>query len=255
MCRSSSGVASSCARADVHEVDGLAVDLGHEVRHGVHPGLLGAPVERLPALDHVAAGRRPACRTPSRRRAPTAAKRVRARRRCRSSRSASGIVDGEGADRRCGARCGGHAATLEAIQERFVPINSTTVERVRWRTPRPGCWPSSACSRPAPTGPVPSSPHRLRVTDRTVRNDIDRLRGLGYPVDAVRGRAAATGSASAPSCRRCCSRRTRRSPSRSACAPGPGSPASRRPAPGRWPSSSTCSPTGSSAGSTRCAMP
>jgi predicted DNA-binding transcriptional regulator YafY len=28
---------------------------------------------------------------------------------------------------------------------------------------------------------------RLRVTDRTVRNDIDRLRGLGYPVDAVRG--------------------------------------------------------------------
>ena len=29
--------------------------------------------------------------------------------------------------------------------------------------------------------------HRLRVTDRTVRNDIDRLRGLGYPVDAIRG--------------------------------------------------------------------
>ncbi|GAB3263964.1 helix-turn-helix transcriptional regulator [Nocardioides dilutus] len=29
---------------------------------------------------------------------------------------------------------------------------------------------------------------QLGVTDRTVRNDIDRLRGLGYPVDAVRGR-------------------------------------------------------------------
>jgi len=29
--------------------------------------------------------------------------------------------------------------------------------------------------------------HRLQVTDRTVRNDIERLRGLGYPVDAVRG--------------------------------------------------------------------
>jgi predicted DNA-binding transcriptional regulator YafY len=28
---------------------------------------------------------------------------------------------------------------------------------------------------------------RLGVTDRTVRNDIDRLRRLGYPVDAVRG--------------------------------------------------------------------
>ena len=34
--------------ADVHEVDGLPVDLGQEVRDGVHPGLLGAPVERLP---------------------------------------------------------------------------------------------------------------------------------------------------------------------------------------------------------------
>jgi predicted DNA-binding transcriptional regulator YafY len=29
--------------------------------------------------------------------------------------------------------------------------------------------------------------HRLGVTDRTIRNDVDRLRGLGYPVDAVRG--------------------------------------------------------------------
>ncbi|HET6938143.1 MAG TPA: WYL domain-containing protein [Nocardioides sp.] len=28
---------------------------------------------------------------------------------------------------------------------------------------------------------------RLDVTDRTIRNDVDRLRGLGYPVDAVRG--------------------------------------------------------------------
>jgi len=28
---------------------------------------------------------------------------------------------------------------------------------------------------------------RLGVTDRTVRNDVERLRGLGYPVDAVRG--------------------------------------------------------------------
>ena len=28
---------------------------------------------------------------------------------------------------------------------------------------------------------------RLGVTDRTVRNDVARLRDLGYPVDAVRG--------------------------------------------------------------------
>ncbi|NKY41029.1 helix-turn-helix transcriptional regulator, partial [Cellulomonas septica] len=30
---------------------------------------------------------------------------------------------------------------------------------------------------------------RLDVTDRTVRNDVARLRDLGYPVDAVRGPA------------------------------------------------------------------
>ena len=39
---------------DVDEVDGLPVDLGQEVRVGVDPGLDRAPVERLPALDHVA---------------------------------------------------------------------------------------------------------------------------------------------------------------------------------------------------------
>ncbi|GAA3815538.1 YafY family protein [Nocardioides panacisoli] len=36
------------------------------------------------------------------------------------------------------------------------------------------------------TGPELAA--RLRVTDRTVRNDVARLRELGYPVDAVRGR-------------------------------------------------------------------
>ena len=39
---------------DVDEVDGLPVDLGQEVRVGVDPGLDRTPVERLPALDHVA---------------------------------------------------------------------------------------------------------------------------------------------------------------------------------------------------------
>ena len=38
-------------------------------------------------------------------------------------------------------------------------------------------------------GPAPSWPTRLAVTGRTVRNDIDRLRELGYPVDATAGRA------------------------------------------------------------------
>ena len=40
-------------------------------------------------------------------------------------------------------------------------------------------------ARSASSAPVQSE--RLGVTDRTIRNDVDRLRGLGYPVDAVRG--------------------------------------------------------------------
>ena len=58
-------------RADVDEVDGLAVDLGDEVRDGVHPRLLGAPVELLPRGRPFPAGSRLGCRTPSCRRGPT----------------------------------------------------------------------------------------------------------------------------------------------------------------------------------------
>ena len=35
----------------------------------------------------------------------------------------------------------------------------------------------------------PELAQRLGVSDRTIRNDITRLRDLGYPVDAVRGAA------------------------------------------------------------------
>lgn len=35
----------------------------------------------------------------------------------------------------------------------------------------------------------PQLAERLGVSERTIRNDIDRLRSLGYPVDATRGRA------------------------------------------------------------------
>lgn len=42
-------------------------------------------------------------------------------------------------------------------------------------------------SRPDWTGPELAE--RLGVTQRTVRTDVDRLRTLGYPVDATRGRA------------------------------------------------------------------
>ena len=55
-----------------------------------------------------------------------------------------------------------------------------------WR-PRPGCCACCPCCRPGATGPAPSSPTRLEVTTRTIRNDVDRLRGLGYPVEARPG--------------------------------------------------------------------
>ena len=66
--------------------------------------------------------------------------------------------------------------------------------------------------------PGPELARRLEVTQRTVRNDVDRLRRLGYPVEATRGRSAATGWPRAAPCRRCSSTTTRRWPSRSACA-------------------------------------
>jgi predicted DNA-binding transcriptional regulator YafY len=37
--------------------------------------------------------------------------------------------------------------------------------------------------------PGPDLAERLGVSDRTIRNDVARLRDLGYPVDAVRGAA------------------------------------------------------------------
>ena len=46
-----------------------------------------------------------------------------------------------------------------------------------------------------PDWPGPELAQRLGVSDRTIRNDVARLRDLGYPVDAVRG-AAGTCSAS-----------------------------------------------------------
>ena len=52
---------------------------------------------------------------------------------------------------------------------------------------RPDCWRCCRCCSRASTGPGADLAERLGVTDRTVRNDVARLRELGYPVDAVRG--------------------------------------------------------------------
>ena len=45
----------------------------------------------------------------------------------------------------------------------------------------------SRCCRPRASGPAPSSPGGSASRQRTVRNDVDRLRQLGYPVLATRG--------------------------------------------------------------------
>ena len=47
-----------------------------------------------------------------------------------------------------------------------------------------GC---SRCSRRRATGRAPELAERLEVSTRTIRNDIERLRSLGYPVHATRG--------------------------------------------------------------------
>ena len=63
---------------------------------------------------------------------------------------------------------------------------------------------------------APELAERLAVTERTVRNDVARLRDLGYPVEALRGRAGHYRLGAGA--RRCCSTTRRRSPSPSGCA-------------------------------------
>ena len=63
---------------------------------------------------------------------------------------------------------------------------------------------------------------RLEVGPRTIRRDVDKLRSLGYPVQAAPGVAGGYRLAPAPNCRRCCWMTPRRSPSPSVCASGLG---------------------------------
>ena len=66
-------------------------------------------------------------------------------------------------------------------------------------------------SRPGWTGPELAA--RLEVTERTIRNDIERLRALDYPVHADSAARAATGWATPGGCRPCCSPTARPWPS------------------------------------------
>ena len=182
-------MASGLGRADVDEVDGLAVDLGDEVRDGVHPRLLRAPVELLPALDHVLqVGDRGAV-VPA---VAGAGDRV-----AGVGQPVLQVVelglrdrDGEGADRAGlpAAVVVVMAATLGVVQERFVPAFQTRFGGLRCtETSGPTAGPARAAAVPHDWSGAELA-ERLQVSDRTVRNDIDRLRQLGYPVDAVRGR-------------------------------------------------------------------
>jgi predicted DNA-binding transcriptional regulator YafY len=58
----------------------------------------------------------------------------------------------------------------------------------------------------------PSLAAELGVSVRTLRNDVATLRELGYPVGASPGSRAATDSARAAGCLRCCWTTTRRWP-------------------------------------------
>ena len=56
-----------------------------------------------------------------------------------------------------------------------------------WPTPAPAPCACCRCCRPSATGPAPTLAERLGVSLRTLRRDVDRLRELGYPVEAHRG--------------------------------------------------------------------
>ncbi len=62
---------------------------------------------------------------------------------------------------------------------------------------------------------------RLGVTDRTLRRDVERLRGLDYPVEATTGTAGGYRLTSGHNLPRCCSTTTRRSRRRSRWPPQP----------------------------------
>src|SRR5690606_8872146 len=80
--------------------------------------------------------------------------------------------------------------TLRRVPERFVPVLSPEQKKIGRRPMTTTAGRLLALlgllqSRADWSGAELAA--RLDVTDRTVRNDVARLRDLGYPVDAVRG--------------------------------------------------------------------
>ena len=63
---------------------------------------------------------------------------------------------------------------------------NATLEKCRKIPPAEPCNSSHSC-RPTVCGAEAELAERLEVTERTVRRDVDRLRELGYPVDATSG--------------------------------------------------------------------
>ena len=77
----------------------------------------------------------------------------------------------------------------ELIQVRFVPEFVTSFRRSSESgccddDLRPAAGPARAAAVAAAAGPAPSWPTASTVTERTIRNDIERLRALDYPVHA-----------------------------------------------------------------------
>ena len=93
---------------------------------------------------------------------------------------------------------------------------NSSAELGRWPSTDPPSGPccSSRCSRPTGLDGYRAG-RALGVSARTVRHDVDRLRALGYPVDATPGAAGGYRLAAGAHLRRCCSTTTRRWRSRS----------------------------------------
>ena len=200
------------------EVHGLAVDLGDEVRYGVHPGLLRTPVELLPGGDHVlqVRDRRPAIP------------------------AVIGCFDRVAGVGEAALQVVERSVGMAMVNGRIVPVgrrlmfwsclerrlclgqlrsaSSTKIHRCT-RLPV-DYWLCSGSAVPHMWSGAELAT-QLEVSGRTVRNDIERLRQLDYPVEAVRGPGGHYRLGVGAKLPRCSSTTTRRWLSRWVCARSP----------------------------------